>query len=860
MEDLNKQILVEIKGKTDNLKDEVIQLNKSLDSLKANQKALLEQGKKNSREYIDNATQIRLVTEAIRHNNKEIDNTVKALKLENGSLQQNRALLASLNAEYIKIGSQQGKMSKSAVEMAAKMNVLTERIKEQEKATGNHRSEVGNYGLAFDKVAGQMNSFGGAIGQAVNSLNMIKTGFTSAKEGSKSLDLALKATGFGFLIAILAAVINYLRKLDPVMDFIEKAFAGLGGAVDAVARIIVDFFTGIKSVGDYVMKMGNFLLHPIDSFKKLGTEMAKSAKEAYNLKGAMQDLADSKEIVDLSVQQMLAEANIQRLMARNRSLSAKERAEHLKKAESLERQAGSSMDKLYKDSLEVAIRHAQSMKKLTADDIKELRSGNLKRAQDLKESGKMTQDAYDALKQVYEDGVSERGRAAARLEKIITQQDAVDQLAAENREKLTAKQIAQQERLNAITEANYKKKLELTISNLLKEADLMTDTEKREFAKEKVRHQVSLQELKEYLGDNEEINKLVNRAIELENQQHEKNLKEIKVKGETERANVQTEANKLRLSKSQELNEETKRQDAALQAIKTENEEKAKKEAEDNQKELNDGMKVNAINAAKSLNDAIYNAKSDSLKRTAQREIDSAKANADTELGILQNKLDKGLLTEKEFADKKDALDKKTQAKILAEQKKAFEAEKKLKIKMTLINGALAVINAFATLSYPANIVAAAGVAAETGIQVGVIANQKFAKGGVYKSDGKGAVLPGYSKKDNINSMLREGEGVVVSEAMRDPWARNLVSAVNVMYGGRDFSTSGGSRKFAAGGVFNDGGYSGRYYSQQANNSDAMASSIATSILSNLPPIQVDVKEIYTKLGVLVDVQDRVNL
>ncbi|HXP53142.1 MAG TPA: hypothetical protein VN922_24575, partial [Bacteroidia bacterium] len=98
-------------------------------------------------------------------------------------------------------------------------------------------------------------------------------------------------------------------------------------------------------------------------------------------------------------------------------------------------------------------------------------------------------------------------------------------------------------------------------------------------------------------------------------------------------------------------------------------------------------------------------------------------------------------------------------------------------------------------------------------IQEGIIAAQRapaYAKGGMhsYKSDGKGGVLPGYSKTDNTNAYLRSGEAVVVSEAMRDPWAKSVVSAINQAYGGRAFDSTvpvGWVKPgFAAGGVFNN--------------------------------------------------------
>jgi hypothetical protein len=144
------------------------------------------------------------------------------------------------------------------------------------------------------------------------------------------------------------------------------------------------------------------------------------------------------------------------------------------------------------------------------------------------------------------------------------------------------------------------------------------------------------------------------------------------------------------------------------------------------------------------------------------------------------------------------------------------------------------------------------------------IAKQKapqYAKGGLhYQSDGRGALLSGYSRTDDTNAYLRSGEAVVVSEAMRNPWARNLVSAINVAHGGRDFSVTNPGRGYAIGGVFTDGGNANRYYSQPANDAKDLANTLAYQMLNNFPPIYVDVKDVNNQQNILAQTVNRVNL
>jgi hypothetical protein len=120
--------------------------------------------------------------------------------------------------------------------------------------------------------------------------------------------------------------------------------------------------------------------------------------------------------------------------------------------------------------------------------------------------------------------------------------------------------------------------------------------------------------------------------------------------------------------------------------------------------------------------------------------------------------------------------------------------------------------------------------------------------------------LPGYSRSDNTNAFLRSGEGIVVSEAMRAPWARNLVSAINVGFGGRDFSISNPGRGYAVGGIFTDGGDANRYYNAPVNDQKNLANTIAYQMINNFPPVYVDVKDINNQQNILAQTINRVNL
>ncbi|MBB6108968.1 hypothetical protein SAMN05421821_103202 [Mucilaginibacter lappiensis] len=258
--------------------------------------------------------------------------------------------------------------------------------------------------------------------------------------------------------------------------------------------------------------------------------------------------------------------------------------------------------------------------------------------------------------------------------------------------------------------------------------------------------------------------------------------------------------------------------------------------------------------------------------------MQSAQQVANAAFSILQNNIKnqsdakiKGLEKDKaaELSNKsltgtqRQAIEAKYQKQEAAEKVKAFKSEQKASILQAVINGALAVTKATSQAGMLAAFVIP-GIIASTAIQVATIAAQKppqYAQGGLhYQSDGRGALLPGYSRTDNTNAYLRSGEAIVVSEAMRNPWARNLVSAINVAHGGRDFSIPNPSRGYAIGGIFTDGGNANRYYNQPVNDVKELANTLAYQMINNFPPVYVDVKDINNQQNILAQTVNRVNL
>lgn len=258
-----------------------------------------------------------------------------------------------------------------------------------------------------------------------------------------------------------------------------------------------------------------------------------------------------------------------------------------------------------------------------------------------------------------------------------------------------------------------------------------------------------------------------------------------------------------------------------------------------------------ALNTAQQVADRAFSIIGNNIKTSSDAKIKGLEKD---KAGELSNKN----LTETQ----RKAIEDKYQKKEAQEKTKAFKAEQRMSVLQAVVNGALAVTKATAQTGILAPFVIP-GIIASTALQIATIVAQKppaFAKGGRFVSDGRGALLPGYSRTDNTNAFLRSGEAVVVSEAMRNPWARNLVSAINVAHGGRDFSMPNTGRGYAIGGIFTDGGNANRYYNQPVNDAKELANTLAYQMINNFPPIYVDVKDVNNQQNILAQTVNRVNL
>lgn len=215
-----------------------------------------------------------------------------------------------------------------------------------------------------------------------------------------------------------------------------------------------------------------------------------------------------------------------------------------------------------------------------------------------------------------------------------------------------------------------------------------------------------------------------------------------------------------------------------------------------------------ALDVARSITDAVAQVSIQASQRRLSAEKDRIQEEYDAEVSKLEDKRKRGVISEKKYQKEMAKLEKEKEKKDKEAEKKAFEEQKRISILQAIANTALAIINAFATMPWPAAPIAAATAAATGAVQIATISAQKYyRRGGVIDpvaekmgilrgpSHGHGGI-PIYIGNQYVGEA--EGDELFAIVNKQDTRTLSALSALNARHG----------KKFAQGGAFTRSGVS----------------------------------------------------
>ena len=281
-ENNNNQVIVDIG--LDALIASLRELQKQYEANTAAMKAMRDEGKQDSDEYIQLTQANKVLRQEMNGVEKSIQNNIKAEKAQEGSLVQLRAQLANLNKQYDSMSGFE-RMGTAGEELRKKIKTLSDNISSLEANTGRYQRNVGNYKSALEGLSG---------------------GFKAAGLSTKGLDQSLKLLNGNPIMLFLTAIVGVVRQLIQAFKgneqatmalkqafsafnpFIDAAKRGLEAFANVVVKVVTGAVNGLTSaIGwllDKVQDIGNFFgadWHMGDNFRE-GVTAAKELQAAEN--------------------------------------------------------------------------------------------------------------------------------------------------------------------------------------------------------------------------------------------------------------------------------------------------------------------------------------------------------------------------------------------------------------------------------------------------------------------------------------------------------------------------------------------------------------------------------------------------
>jgi len=415
--DQNDAILFSVKVDQTEAIKQTSELSIEIAELVKLQKEITAAGEQNSEMYQENAALLRSLKKEQSDVNRTIDNSVKAFKSANGSIEQQRANLSLLTQQYNKLSKEERESAEVGKKLQSQIKSLSDELKRNESAIGDNRRNVGAYRESFSQALA-------AVGQS----NGI---FKFASQGFEGLNMVMKANPFGLIMGAIGGLIALFSRLQPAIDLIEKAMGGLSAVVSTLANRGAMLFESFSKLLD-----GDFS-GAADSAAGAFTGLSSAMDEAYEsgkrYVEVQQEIEDQMDLFRLSAAEQ--EKQIAGLMAhlKDKSLTEKERLAIANQISKIEKQRSA-------DELDYLGKSVQNEKERLILQLKNkgIATENLKTTAALVKAAQdavLQDDLFKPLIEAQVNFTNAEKESLALTEKVEVRRSAIQQAEADKRKK-----------------------------------------------------------------------------------------------------------------------------------------------------------------------------------------------------------------------------------------------------------------------------------------------------------------------------------------------------------------------------------------------------------------------------------------
>jgi hypothetical protein len=433
-----------------NAKTAVADLKSQLDNLKAAGKDSGDAFDKLSEQLKKAGDEAKKSNDALKDHAKNMgDSTAAAGKLQNGiiNLSKQNTDAATETTKYSKTLKEYAdgliKAAENANPVAKSIGDTAEKFKAFREITGQVSDAFKNYKDKISAAYEGSKTFNSAAGEGAKAFEVLKTGTQVAEGGVKSFSSALAATGIGLVILAVSALMDYLKQFTPLIDFTERATAGLSGGFNALGRIVLDLISPLKilftnpkqamvdlvnfleqnvinrfkalgviingiihlnfkQLADGVIQLGTGVTNATDKIANVTTKLGeysqiivKAATDTAKLKGEQQEL--NRSIQEEGLKSAETEAKIAELRVKAQTTDLAKRKEYLDQIKALEAgQAKTHEDNINK-GVELAVKDVAIKRGLTAQEVALIKSKGVAEIELLERTGRIYADDVKAL-------------------------------------------------------------------------------------------------------------------------------------------------------------------------------------------------------------------------------------------------------------------------------------------------------------------------------------------------------------------------------------------------------------------------------------------------------------------------------
>jgi hypothetical protein len=268
----DEKVLIEIEVDNDQAVKDINKQNEAIERLQQENKELAAQGKKNSKQYQQNAASIQKLNSSRRQN-------IKLVSAEKGSLNELRANLARLT-------TQRNAVNTSTKEGAAEFKRLNKQIKEQndsikeaEQSGGDFRRSVGDYKSALDGVIPSFQGLNAAmlaspIGLIVAGITALVYAFSKTEKGAKFLKTTLAV-----LNAVFDTLVGYVGQFAvSIVDAFENPVQSLQNFANLVQNYVLE---KVNALIDMFGFLGDVIKNVFEGDFDAAVESAKKAGDSF---------------------------------------------------------------------------------------------------------------------------------------------------------------------------------------------------------------------------------------------------------------------------------------------------------------------------------------------------------------------------------------------------------------------------------------------------------------------------------------------------------------------------------------------------------------------------------------------------